>query len=259
MNNIKQWLIAVSEDAPFAGLKATPKQKPGDQVQGDDAAIVTRKGEPPFKGRLVGNENILPELSKIAERTSLARKLQEQLDSQQIANPIDTITMDVPLFIRMLEYSREDAKTDMDLHHVLENILNLQKSTTTLTMKDYNDIVNIHNQITEYGNAQDPNVQSTNANKQSSTKNDNADNPAVQAKADAAVAQKNVNQLKALNPALNTDLTGKVVNKLNQNSNITSGPEIQQANALADMLASAIKDPRIGSQVTNLLKQAGKK
>jgi hypothetical protein len=31
-------------------------------------------------------------------------------------NPKDTITVDVPLFIRLLEYAREDAKTDMDLH-----------------------------------------------------------------------------------------------------------------------------------------------
>ena len=28
-------------------------------------------------------------------------------------NKPDTLTMDIPLFIRMLEYAKEDAKTDM--------------------------------------------------------------------------------------------------------------------------------------------------
>ena len=31
---------------------------------------------------------------------------------------VDTITMDIPLFLRMLEYSREDAQKDLDLHDV---------------------------------------------------------------------------------------------------------------------------------------------
>lgn len=55
-------------------------------------------------------------------------------------NPTDTITMDVPLFIRMLEYAREDAKTDMDLHNVTEKALNLSTSGATLTMTDYDSI-----------------------------------------------------------------------------------------------------------------------
>jgi hypothetical protein len=33
-------------------------------------------------------------------------------------NPKDIIKLDVPLFIRLLEYAREDAKSDMDLHKV---------------------------------------------------------------------------------------------------------------------------------------------
>ena len=49
--------------------------------------------------------------------------------------------MDVPLFIRMLEYAREDAKTDMDLHNVTGNALKLSTTGKTLTMTDYNKIV----------------------------------------------------------------------------------------------------------------------
>jgi len=56
-------------------------------------------------------------------------------------NPSDKITMDVPLFIRMLEYAREDAKTDMDLHKVTENALALSTTGKTLTMTQYDEII----------------------------------------------------------------------------------------------------------------------
>jgi len=60
---------------------------------------------------------------------------------QDNMNPKDTITVDVPLFIRLLEYAREDAKTDMDLHNVADNIIDLSEDGEVLTMDDYNTIV----------------------------------------------------------------------------------------------------------------------
>lgn len=59
---------------------------------------------------------------------------------EEETNPTDTITMDVPLFIRMLEYAREDAKTDMDLHDVTEKALALSTTGNTLTMANYESI-----------------------------------------------------------------------------------------------------------------------
>jgi hypothetical protein len=56
-------------------------------------------------------------------------------------NPTDKITVDVPLFIRLLEYAREDAKTDMDLHKITENALSLSEEGRTLTMDEYDAIV----------------------------------------------------------------------------------------------------------------------
>jgi hypothetical protein len=56
-------------------------------------------------------------------------------------NPVDKITLDVPLFIRLLEYAREDAKTDMDLHKVTENAITLSTTGKTLTMDQYDSIV----------------------------------------------------------------------------------------------------------------------
>lgn len=56
-------------------------------------------------------------------------------------NPEDVVKMDVPLLIRMLEYAREDAKTDMDLHKVAENLILLSKEGRILDMADYDSIV----------------------------------------------------------------------------------------------------------------------
>ena len=64
-------------------------------------------------------------------------------------NPKDTIKLDVPLFIRLLEYAREDAKDDMDLHHVAENAIDLSQMGSTLSMKDYSNIIGSQENIEE--------------------------------------------------------------------------------------------------------------
>lgn len=61
------------------------------------------------------------------------------------AETMDTLKMDVPLFIRLLEFAREDAKDDMALHTLTENALKL--GDKTLTMEDYQQIVS--SKITE--------------------------------------------------------------------------------------------------------------
>jgi len=56
-------------------------------------------------------------------------------------NPEDKVTLDIPLFIRLLEYAREDAKTDMDLHNVAEKAIALSETGKTLSMADYSSLV----------------------------------------------------------------------------------------------------------------------
>ena len=56
-------------------------------------------------------------------------------------NPSDKVTLDIPLFIRLLEYAREDAKTDMDLHNVAEKAISLSETGKTLTMAEYDALV----------------------------------------------------------------------------------------------------------------------
>jgi hypothetical protein len=57
------------------------------------------------------------------------------------SNPTDTVTMDVPLLIRVMEFAREDAQSDMDLHHVAEKLISLSSNGNTLDMDLYNQII----------------------------------------------------------------------------------------------------------------------
>ena len=63
---------------------------------------------------------------------------------------VDTVSFDIPLLIRMLEYAREDAKTDMDLHKVVEKLIKIRKKGT-LTMKDYKFVTSIKEQLDSAG------------------------------------------------------------------------------------------------------------
>jgi len=60
-------------------------------------------------------------------------------------NPTDVASLDIPLLIRIMEFAKEDAQSDMDLHKVAENIIELSKEGKTLNMSDYNSIVSISN------------------------------------------------------------------------------------------------------------------
>lgn len=55
-------------------------------------------------------------------------------------NPPDVIRMDVPLFIRMMEYAKENAKTDQELHQMTERAAAMSHERS-LTMEDYESLV----------------------------------------------------------------------------------------------------------------------
>ena len=82
----------------------------------------------------------------VSESMNIEQMLNAQLEAevkkQQRSNdPTDTVTVDIPLLIRLLEYAREDAKTDMDLHSVTEKLIAFSKEHATLTMAQYDAIV----------------------------------------------------------------------------------------------------------------------
>jgi hypothetical protein len=60
----------------------------------------------------------------------------------EAVDKMDVVVFDIPLLIRMLEYAREDAKTDMDLHKVVEKLIHIRKKGV-LTMKDYNFVTRL--------------------------------------------------------------------------------------------------------------------
>lgn len=98
------------------------------------------------------NEKLNKEKVREMIKTALTKGPVEEINSAEFVqsrkpvedeekNPKDIIQMDIPLFIRMLEYAREDAKEDVDLHNVAENAIELSKEGRILDMSDYNDIV----------------------------------------------------------------------------------------------------------------------
>ena len=75
------------------------------------------------------------------ENKQRVKEAVKQALTSSVKNPKDVIKMDVPLLIRMLEYAREDAQTDMDLHKVAENLINLSKNGEILDMTSYDNII----------------------------------------------------------------------------------------------------------------------
>lgn len=73
---------------------------------------------------------------------ALEKKLNED-------NQPDVISVDVPLLIRLLEYAKEDAQTDMDLHNVAERLVALSTGSDVLNMGHYDAIIGNQEQPTE--------------------------------------------------------------------------------------------------------------
>ena len=73
------------------------------------------------------------------------RNKKKTSESADQFNPQDVVKIDIPLLIRLLEYAREDAKTDMDLHNLAEKLIKTSsEQNRTLTMQDYNSLVGNH-------------------------------------------------------------------------------------------------------------------
>lgn len=71
-------------------------------------------------------------------------------------NQEDVISMNIPLFIRLVEYAREDAKDDMALHKLTERLTQMSGEGKTLTMDDYDAIVGGGSQEPDPREQQDP-------------------------------------------------------------------------------------------------------
>ena len=84
-----------------------------------------------------GGEALELEKTEIIEPVEAAEDVQEQSKTVQ---PQYGSYIGWPLLLRMLEFAKEDAKTDMDLHKVIENLQNLPQDRM-LNMDDYDAVI----------------------------------------------------------------------------------------------------------------------
>lgn len=79
--------------------------------------------------------------SKVPVDPKTGKTLYQKVTSEEVEeDKVDTVTMDIPLLLRMMEFAREDAQEDMDLHDVAERMIAMSKEGP-LSMDDYDSIV----------------------------------------------------------------------------------------------------------------------
>lgn len=63
----------------------------------------------------------------------------EEVETPEMENPEDKVTVDIPLLIRLMEYAKEDATNDLQLHKVAENLtaMMVEREEGVLSIEDY--------------------------------------------------------------------------------------------------------------------------
>jgi len=86
------------------------------------------------------NTSNTDEIRKIIKQHAWNNRMKKEDVEEAEVDEVDTVTMDVPLLLRVMEYAREDAHEDMDLHDVAERMIAMSKDGP-LSMDDYDSIV----------------------------------------------------------------------------------------------------------------------
>lgn len=133
--DMRRFLSIVRESVDTANQYQQPVTD--DIISSKPEPVISRYfklAEAEIEKRHTAKQQLINKRAKIiAERVGLNPRASQ--------DEIDTITIDVPLFIRLLEYAKEDAKTDMDLHNVAEKVIELSKQNQILSMQLYDAIV----------------------------------------------------------------------------------------------------------------------
>jgi hypothetical protein len=69
--------------------------------------------------------------------SSLVNPAKPKLKETQ--DPVDTVTMDVPLLTKILELAREEIKSDTELHDLISKLVEM-KNQGVLTMDQYDQL-----------------------------------------------------------------------------------------------------------------------
>ena len=148
-----EWLFDFFNNAHFESpINENTKSNP--EVDKLLKIINTKKGGPEYKKALM---DLIAMAEKKSGKTVNTKKeallaldyVEPTIREAKEEDKVDTITMDIPLFLRMLEYSREDASQDMDLHDVTEKAISLGKERGILQMDDYDEIIGSAEEIGE--------------------------------------------------------------------------------------------------------------
>jgi len=113
----------------------------GSAVSDAVAALKTVLGDREYNGRRGYYNFYVKQLVDMYGQQGVAEGFNGEYDDEATDNPTDVICVDVPLFIRLMEYAREDANSDMDLHDVAERLTKLSSTGETVTMDAYDEIV----------------------------------------------------------------------------------------------------------------------
>ena len=130
-SDVSIWTKQVIQDLE-AGHYDRVEEAPGDYtVKTISAADAWKKHTEPKKSK-----------SKVPVDPKSGKTLYQKVTSEEVEenDVVDTVTLDVPLLLRIMEYAREDAQEDMDLHDVAERMITMSKDGP-LSMDDYDAIV----------------------------------------------------------------------------------------------------------------------
>jgi hypothetical protein len=65
----------------------------------------------------------------------------QEMPPKALPAPTQKICMDVPLFIKVLEYCHDVASDDVELHRILTNAIEMSKKKECLDMIDYVELL----------------------------------------------------------------------------------------------------------------------
>lgn len=157
----------------------------------------------------------------------------------------NTVSLDVPLMIRLFEYAREDAKSDMDLHFIAEKMIELSQTGRTLSMDDYNAIVG---QATEA--IDPPSSQGTTTDPTQKTPDE-----LNKERQDQQNLTKSINQLKSAGIDINPTNAQKAFTKAD--TGVALNPtDKETVSKLAPAVGDIIANPTLAGQFKTLVQKA---
>lgn len=173
-------------------------------------------------------------------------------------NPADYVQLDVPLLIRLMEYAREDAKDDMDLHSVAEKLIAMSSEGRTLSMDDYDSIVGndiaVDEEVTPAVATAGGPAGATQTNPQAAKVTDPAQ-LALQ-KQQQAKLQQNLANLKTAGVDIDPAKAAQTLQKTDTGAPM-SAVDKDTISKLAPAIGNVMSNPSTATQLNTLIKKAG--